>query len=1174
MPLAAMGTTLGVFEVLAPEIDDEWMTWLSVIGDRVAKALALTETQAQADAATTDSREPSADDMTTTSRMLIAAEDYDDVAAAAMHMIDDEVQALALTLFEQPLDVDAEGTEGVTANRRYVQAYADGGGVQMPERDATKGGMPEQSFIVDLRRGVPLVVDNVAMDAGYLPGWLREQATEADVKQVIAFGLASADVIVGTMDLLFDEPKTLSDAELDRYTTLSKQVGATILSKRLLRQSLEAQQFAAQLVKTNKAIAAAENYTEMARAVLDDAPESAHAVAIALFNRPFTLMGMPNNLRTEALVTREGDRDSAEIDFVDYFSAVEDARVTYFLNEYLEGRMMLLWNIVRPRPPVMAGSLVDALKDEPGVDIVVSFGLNMGGSLRGILVFAGQESLREPGPQYDGLRAIADQLAAVIENRILLEQTSSALDLIQSQYEMSSRVFQSDDLAGMLRAIYEFAGGIHDRAEMVTTDTGGVTRLVAEVRDGDAQNTSQVVDLDDYPAHQTLSVLEALEVRDVSDDAFISDEERSRLRAAGIGSLVILPIVNDGLLNGLIMLTRSSPMRMSPDRLRAMRSLADQVGVVLENRKLLRSTEVSLEEVQRLYEMNRAMLRTQDVLDVLRALARFAAPDASVISYLTMHYADDKLTRVTLDYRLTDEDATLPGEVLLEEAAAIETVDRYLGRRRGASVIFSSEAVIVDGNPAAMLIDRHASASYAALLIRERDRVKNMVVLLFDEPKPFIDNTRRLYHAAADQVGVTIENQKLLRETQRSAEELSAQVEVLERISDFATQVNAAQGERDLLDTGAQAIVEILNVDHSGIVLFNEDMQTGVVMSEYPRTRLRGNTIAMQDSPILRTDGEQSFAIADVGTDEQLTEAQRQNLLDQGVVSILLVPLIGLNGELFGSLGLDIYDKRREFSSAEVRVAQTIAAQMAIGLQNVRLLRDAQERAEQLQQITDFSQSAQATLNLEEMIDAALVSVPRLLPVTHMTIALYNEVRDELVLVGGWHEDNSLRTTLQTGEVIPQTGTTSGYVFEAGRYLYVPDLHTNTVLRYPHSRTISTLLAMPLVNRGQSLGVVSAGAHRPDAYTDTDIALFQQMVNQMAVAMDNARAYTQNRRIAENKTLANEISVQLQRQNDLVDMVDLTMKQVGRAIGAKRGRVRLNTDQRADDSTSKDNNGA
>ena len=1115
------------------------------------------------------------DDMTATSRMLIAAEDYDDVAAAVMHTIDDEVQALALTLFEQPLDVDAEGTEGVTANRRYVQAYADASGVYMPEQDDTKSAMPEQSFIVDLRRGVPLVVDNVATDAGYLPAWLREQATEAGTKRIIAFGLASAGVIVGTLDLLLDEPKTLSDTELNRYTTLSKQVGATILSKRLLRQSLEAQQFASQLVKTNKAIAAAENYTEMARAVLDDAPESAYAVAIALFNRPFTLMGMPNNLRTEALVTRDGDRDSTEIDFVDYFSAVEDARVTYFLNEYLEGRMMLLWNVVRPRSPVMAESLVDALTDESDVDIVVSFGLNMGGSLRGILVFAGQESLREPGPQYDGLRAIADQLAAVIENRILLEQTSSALDLIQSQYEMSSRVFQSDDLAGMLWAIYDFAGGVHDRAEMVTTDTGGVTRLVAQVSGDTAQNMSQVVDLDDYPAHRTLSVLEALEVRDVSEDAFISDDERNRLQSAGVASLVILPIVNDGALNGLIMLTRSSPLRMSPDRLRAMRSLADQVGVVLENRKLLRSTEVSLEEVQRLYEMNRAMLRTQDVLDVLRALSHFAAPDASTITYLTMHYTDDMLAKVTLDYLLTGEDATLPGEVLVEDAVTLDTVDRYLDRRLDATAIFSPEGAIVGGNPAAILIDRYSSASYAALLVRERGRVANMVVLLFDEPKPFIDNTRRLYQAAADQLGVTIENQKLLRETQRSAEELSAQVEVLERISDFATQVNAAQGERDLLDMGAKAIVEILNVDHSGIVLFNEDMQTGVVMSEYPRTRLRGNTVAMQDSPILKTDGEQSFAIPEVATDERLSGNQRKNLLDQDVASILLVPLIGLNGELFGSLGLDVYNETREFSSAEVRVAQTIAAQMAIGLQNVRLLRDAQERAEQLQRITDFSQSAQATLNLEEMIDAALVSVPRLLRVTHMTIAFYNEVRDELVLMGGWHEDNSLRTTLQGGEVISQMGTTTGYVFESGRYLYVPDLHISTALRYPHSRTISTLLAMPLVNRGQSLGVVSVGAHRADAYTDTDIALFQQMVNQMAVAMDNARAYTQNRRIAENKTLANEISVQLQRQNDLVDMVDLTMKQVGRAIGAKRGRVRLNTDrQPPDDTTSKDNNGA
>jgi hypothetical protein len=87
------------------------------------------------------------------------------------------------------------------------------------------------------------------------------------------------------------------------------------------------------------------------------------------------------------------------------------------------------------------------------------------------------------------------------------------------------------------------------------------------------------------------------------------------------------------------------------------------------------------------------------------------------------------------------------------------------------------------------------------------------------------------------------------------------------------------------------------------------------------------------------------------------------------------------------------------------------------------------------------------------------------------------------------------------------------------------------------------------------------GAIALDAFTETDIAVFQQIVNQMAVAMDNAQTYTQSQRVARNKSLTNEISVQLQRQSDIHQMVNLTLNEVGRAIGARRGRVRIKPPQ-------------
>jgi GAF domain-containing protein len=183
-----------------------------------------------------------------------------------------------------------------------------------------------------------------------------------------------------------------------------------------------------------------------------------------------------------------------------------------------------------------------------------------------------------------------------------------------------------------------------------------------------------------------------------------------------------------------------------------------------------------------------------------------------------------------------------------------------------------------------------------------------------------------------------------------------------------------------------------------------------------------------------------------------------------------------------------------------------------------------------------------------------------------MSLALHDETRDALVIVGGWLEEDGTRQPLEGESVVPRSGTVIGYVYETGKYLYVPNIHVDTRLSYAYaaSTATTTLLAMPLTNRGRALGVMTVGSDQLDAYSDTDIALFQQLVNQMAVAIDNARAYTQSQRVAQNKTLANEISVQLQHQNDITKMIDLTMKEVGRAIGAKRGRIRLNRLEDAD----------
>jgi GAF domain-containing protein len=102
-----------------------------------------------------------------------------------------------------------------------------------------------------------------------------------------------------------------------------------------------------------------------------------------------------------------------------------------------------------------------------------------------------------------------------------------------------------------------------------------------------------------------------------------------------------------------------------------------------------------------------------------------------------------------------------------------------------------------------------------------------------------------------------------------------------------------------------------------------------------------------------------------------------------------------------------------------------------------------------------------------------------------------------------------------------------------------------------------SLLISPIRSRGRALGTVQIASLRPHAYGETDVALFQQMVTQFAVALENSEAYAQSQRVAKNQALVNDITAQLQRNSDVQRMMEITLEELSKALGARRARAHL-----------------
>jgi len=233
-----------------------------------------------------------------------------------------------------------------------------------------------------------------------------------------------------------------------------------------------------------------------------------------------------------------------------------------------------------------------------------------------------------------------------------------------------------------------------------------------------------------------------------------------------------------------------------------------------------------------------------------------------------------------------------------------------------------------------------------------------------------------------------------------------------------------------------------------------------------------------------------------------------------GVRTILAVPM--LRGDIVvGVIGCGRREVR-PFTAKQIELIQTFADQAVIAIENRRLFEAEQASKRELQESLEYQTATGDVLNvisrspsqLQPVVDTIVQTAKRLCSAERATMWRWQEGKFDLLA----HTiiDPALATYLRNNPIRSDRASLAGRAVFEGRTMHVPDLQADPELRRQDQVTIGrirTLLTVPLLRKGEPIGVLSLSKSEVLPFSNKQIDLVTTFADQAVIAIENARLF-------------------------------------------------------------------
>jgi two-component system NtrC family sensor kinase len=600
-----------------------------------------------------------------------------------------------------------------------------------------------------------------------------------------------------------------------------------------------------------------------------------------------------------------------------------------------------------------------------------------------------------------------------------------------------------------------------------------------------------------------------VQISDVENDPTVTEDRRRLARIVGYRSQALVPMLKGDRTLGVIGVSRREAEPFPAQHITLLETFADQAVIAIENVRLFKELEVRNREVTEALEQQTATKQIlgaistspTDIQPIFDVMCRSAVRLCEAVFSTVAEVADQKLSlRAWHGFEGAELDAIKAGFPMPLD-----------GPGPSAEAIRRGEMFQVpdtDISSFRTFARERGYRSVVAVPVFREGKAIAAIAVGRAEPGSFPDRQIALLKTFADQAVIAIENVRLFNETKEALEQQTATSEILRVISSSPTDLEP------VMDTVAENAARVCGAEDAVIYRIEDDtvrrmahfgsLSTNIPKAPIDRDSFLGRAILERRTihieniePLLETEFRGMYR----GIKEAVIRA--------GAGTRLAAPLMR-EGVPIGVIVI-----RRSvvqpFTSKQIALLETFAAQAVIAIENVRLFTELETRNTEL---TESLEQQTATSEILRVISRSPTDVQPVFQAIARSAARLCEAFDAIVLRV---EGEILRLAahhgpMPAGDVPLHRGTVGGRTVMERRVIHLDDIQA-AANEFPEGSAMAqprghrTTLSVPLLREDVAIGNIQIRRNVVRPFSNKHIRLLQTFADQAVIAIENVRLF-------------------------------------------------------------------